>query len=143
MVPQVDDIPDISSFLEQIERARRDLDFTEEVPGWVLHRPSVTQVEDDMAFLVAESKPDASRKPFILPNREAVLAVTRGSVHVSGVPGPLTGPTFWTVHKGDGREVRSLSHPTTIICIFFRGRGDDEGRFPLPTRQVDRPGENC
>jgi hypothetical protein len=111
----------------------------EDVPGWLLSRPTVTEVEDAFAFVRADSKDDESA-PFILPSEatEVIIAVLKGSIAINGHSGPLGPGRFYRIGRGDGREIISLEPHTTIICTFFRKGVTDGATADLDGGEIGR-----
>jgi hypothetical protein len=125
---------EIHAFIERIRLARDQNAVEEDIPGWRLRRPLFAEVEDRIAFLVAESK-GGNGEPFLLPlSSEVVIAVTCGSVEITGTNATiLASEQFYVLRAGSQRAIRSLQHPTTITCMFFRAEGVDGGQ-PMGSR---------
>jgi hypothetical protein len=95
-------------------------DLLEDIPGWLVHRPAFAEVDEALAFLVAESKPDDST-PYILPSSaQACISVVTGSVNVHGGGVAIMACNFFVLPAGDDRAIQSLEPNTKIFCLFFR-----------------------
>ncbi len=113
------DPPEIKKWLEEMERIK-DAQVDDTVPGWTVRRPPVDEVDDQIAFVIATSKP-GEKVPFLLPGDvEATIALTAGAVEFGGKIGTLEARRFFVVGAHDDRQITPLQYPTTIICMFFR-----------------------
>lgn len=102
----------------------------EDVPGWILSKPSPEEISSDLAVLSARSKPE-EHAPFVLPDdAEASIAVIEGSIRIDAGRQSFTmvGRHFSVVTAGPGRTIVALEPLTRIYCIYFRARANGDGR---------------
>jgi hypothetical protein len=123
----------IQGFIDSITRAKSQLRI--DVPGWVLRQPTIADIEDEIAFVIAESN-KGEHLPFVLPSHAAsCFCLTEGSVVLTDATGSssLTAPRFHILGSGEHRQIVPLEHPTKIVCLFFRA-GGLSGGFAVDSR---------
>lgn len=124
---------DIYEWLDDLARVKgAQVDDT--IPGWNVRRPPVDEVDDQIAFVIATSKP-GEKIPFLLPaDVEATIALTAGAVEIGGKVGTLEARRFFVIGAHDSREIIPLQYPTTIICMFFRAHAGAHEHAAVDTR---------
>jgi hypothetical protein len=124
----------IHAFMAAVSRAKEALQI--EVPGWILRQPPIAEVEDQIAFIIADSL-EGKHLPFVLPcSTAACVCVTKGQAlytDSTGATVSLPAPRFQVLSAGDHRQIVPLEHPTMIVCLFFRAEGMSGG-FAVDSR---------
>jgi len=124
---------EIYRWLEDLERVKES-QVDDTIPGWTVRRPPVDEVDDQIAFVIATSKP-GERVPFLLPGDvEATIALISGAVEFGGKIGSLAARRFFVVGAHDSRQIIPLQYPTTIICMFFRAHAEAHEHAKLDSR---------
>lgn len=133
MATDAEDLPGrIKEFISTVSDVRDAIDDVD-VPGWVVSKPTIAELNADIAIMVIRSKGDSI--PFILPvNSEASIAVISGSVRVisASMPGGSIRlqHNFCVLPPGIDRQLMPLEPDTRVYCTFFRARVSDDGSEP-------------
>jgi|SRR6185437_8540831 len=94
----------------------------QEVPGWIIRKPTLDEVNSDLALMGARSKPN-DHSPFFFPDdAEVVVVVLEGSVRIDAGKQSLTmvGRHSSVVTAGPERAVTALEPLTRIYLIYIR-----------------------
>lgn len=129
-VVREDDLPKrILAFIAETADAR-DAIADVDVPGWVVSKPTIAELNADLAIMVIRSKGDAV--PFILPvTTSASIAVLEGSVRFISSARPdgeiKRQHEFYELPAGLHRQLLPLEPGTRVYCTFFRARVSGDG----------------
>ena len=120
----------IKEFLNTVSDAR-DAVADVDVPGWIVSKPTIAELNADIAIMVLRAK-DGDSIPFVLPvTSEASIAVLTGSVRVisASLPGGSVAlkHNFCVLPPGIDRLLVPLEPDTRVYCTFFRARVSDDG----------------
>lgn len=120
----------VSAILSDLVALQRDT-ADEEVPGWIIGKPTLSELNSDLAFVAARSKPDEHAPLYLPDDAEAAIAVMEGSIRVdSGQQSVvLMGRRFTVVTSGPGRTIIALEPLTRVHCIYFRDQAGGNGQL--------------
>ena len=117
----------VQTFLNDVS-AMKELIADVEVPGWVIGKPTLSRISEDLVIVVATSK-EGETYPFVLPEHaEASIAVLEGSIQLNASGNSvIVGRHFAVLAPGVNRTIVPLEPHTRIYATFFRSRVSGDG----------------